>query len=1088
MKSWFSRLVTRCLAATLTKPGMSAILLVFALMSTFELQLHAAPVHLRTDQRLNPTGIDTIEPALSWQSDDTTRNWKQSAYRILVATSPQRLKSGSADVWDSGRVVSSESIGVPYGGPPLKSRQRCYWLVRTWDEYGVEAVSSEPSWWEMGLLQPTDWTARWVRASDAQENAVLERIRWVWLAHGDAHHVPQGLKAEFRYHLHLDAQPANAVLHLMIGGNYTAYVNGVQTGAKEEWGSFDAEDIREHLHIGSGAAGDNLITVQVDVPSSGHADGTFPAALAAAIEVVDAKGRPHWLVSGDGWEGRAKTENAEQAWSPVSTVGPFKSEYFGVNSDRHSPAPIPPRIVSGSSLYRKDFAPRTHVVSARLYITALGSYLAYVNGKPVSEDRLTPGFTDFRKRVLYQTYDVTTLIVPGKNTLAAMLGAGWHGSPLLWSGTRIFLESDMLHAQLELTFADGTRQTIGTDKTWFTAPSAITSSELYAGENYDARMEQPGWNDPGFHGKLMWKPAVEDMPPAALKVTAEPDQPVHMQQTLTPQSITMVGNAGRQDAVFDMGQNMVGVVRLRVRGERGTQVRMRFAERLNPDGSVYTENLRDADATDIYTLSGKGEEEWTPAFTLHGFRYVQVSGYPGKPTLAALQGLVLNSLAGEPAIKLDTSSELLNHMEQLGFWGQRGNFVSVPTDCPQRDERMGWMGDAGVFWRTGSYNFPIDDFSNKFMQDIVDAQNTDGSFSNISPNILMGIEKDPGAPGWGDAGILVPYATWLQYGDLSIVRRNWPAMQRWMDFILKTNPDYIRDKQLGMNYADWLAPDPHTPRDLVATAYWALIAKQMSTLAGALHEDADAQRYDQLFTHIRAAYQQRYIKADGSVKGNTQSAYVLTLYPGLAQPAFEKSMTDQLVKDIQGNGMHLTTGFLGTPFLLSVLDEHGRSDIAYDLLLSKTYPSWGYMVEKGATTWWERWNGDTGDPSMNSYNHYAFGSVMAWVYRRVAGIEADPAAPGFHHILIAPQMDPQLTHAHTEYNSAYGTITTDWTRDKSNGLTLRVTIPANTTATVRLPAGKSDRLIEDERTLPSAREGDSFTTDIGSGTYTFSTH
>ena len=1046
---------------------------------------NATPVHLLTDQRFNPLGIDNTRPSLSWQSDAATRNWKQSAYRILVASTPDRLKVGSADVWDSGRIASSESIAIPYDGPPLRSRQRCYWLVQTWNEQGIEEASNEQASWEMGLLAPGDWVARWVHTSNAREDAVLNSINWVWLAHGDAHHVPQGSKVEFRHKLHLDTQPSSAMLHLMVGGTYTAYVNGVQTGGKEEWGSFDAEDITGRLHVGKGADGDNLITVQVEVPASEHTESTYPAALAAAMEVVGTDGKASWTVSGDDWEARARTGNADQGWAPIGIVGPFKSEHFGVNSDRHSPAPTPPRIVSDASLYRKDFSPRTKVVSARLYVTALGSYQAFLSGKRVSEDRLTPGFTDFRKRVLYQTYDVTSLIVPGRNTLAAMLGAGWHCSPLLWSGTRLFPEPDMLQAQLEMTFSDGTRQTVGTDKSWLTSPSAIKSSELYAGENYDARLEQTGWNESRFHAEKAWTPASEDTPPARLEVTAEPDQPIHVQQLLTPQSITMVNNAGHQDAVFDMGQNMVGVVRLHVRGERGTQVRMRFAERLNPDGSVYTENLRDADATDIYTLSGKGDEEWSPAFTFHGFRYVQVSGYPGTPTPAALQGLVLNSLSGEPAIKLETSSQLLNHMEQLGFWGQRGNFVSIPTDCLQRDERMGWMGDAGVFWRTGSYNFAVDDFSNKFMQDIVDAQNADGSFSNISPNILMGIEKDPGAPGWGDAGVLVPYATWLQYGDLAVVRRSWPAMQRWMDFILTTNSDFIRDKQLGMNYADWLAPDPHTPRDLVATAYWALIAKQMSTLAKALHQDADVRKYDDLFTHIRAAYQRRYIKPDGAVEGNTQSAYVLTLYTGLAPAEFEKSMTNRLVKDIQSNGMHLTTGFLGTPFLLSVLDEHGRSDIAYDLLLSTTYPSWGYMVEKGATTWWERWNGDTGDPSMNSYNHYAFGSVMAWVYRRVAGIDADPNAPGFHHILVSPQMNPMLTHAHTAYSSVYGPITTDWTGDSKTGFKVTLTIPANTTATVRLPAGSSGTLMEDGKPLTASREGDAFVTEIGSGTYAF---
>ena len=438
--------------------------------------------------------------------------------------------------------------------------------------------------------------------------------------------------------------------------------------------------------------------------------------------------------------------------------------------------------------------------------------------------------------------------------------------------------------------------------------------------------------------------------------------------------------------------------------------------------------------------------------------------------------MVLNSLPDNPAIRLTTSSDLLNHMSQLGLWGQRGNFVSIPTDCPQRDERMGWMGDAGVFWRTGSYNFDIDAFSHKFMQDVLDAQGADGTFTNISPDILSGKESHPGAPGWGDAGVLIPYAAWLQYGDAALVERSWPAMEHWMDFILRTNPDFIRENDLGMNYADWLAPDPHTPRDLVATAYWALLAQQMQAMATALGDKPAAEKYAELYTHIRSAFQQRYMQGDGLVTGNTQTAYVLTLYTGLAPNDLEARMTDRLARDIEAHQVHLTTGFLGTPFLLSVLDTHKRADLAFRLLLSTSYPSWGYMVEKGATTWWERWNGDTGDPSMNSYNHYAFGSVMAWVYRRVAGIDTDAAGPGFHHILISPHVDPSLTHVHADYDSAYGTITTDWTTADHGRLHLTVRLPANTTATVNLPAGIAE---EDGKPVTTS------TTEIGSGTHTY---
>ena len=423
-------------------------------------------------------------------------------------------------------------------------------------------------------------------------------------------------------------------------------------------------------------------------------------------------------------------------------------------------------------------------------------------------------------------------------------------------------------------------------------------------------------------------------------------------------------------------------------------------------------------------------------------------------------------------------------MNELGLWGQRGNYVSVPTDCPQRDERMGWMGDAGVFWRTGSYNFDVDAFSHKFMNDVVDAQNGEGSFSNISPNLLQGREGYPGAPGWGDAGVLVPYATWLQYGDRSLVERNWAAMEHWMDFMLRTNPNYLREKELGANYADWLAPDPHTPSDLVATAYWALLAQQMGEMAKGLGRTADVAKYHELYEKIQAAYRTKYIHADGSVEGNTQSAYVLTLYTGMAPKALQAGMTDRLVQDIAAHQNHLTTGFLGTPFLLSVLGDQGRVDVAYSLLLNTTYPSWGYMVEKGATTWWERWNGDTGDPSMNSYNHYAFGSVMAWVYRRVAGIDTDGVAPGYHHVVIRPYMDERLPHARAAYDSVYGTVMTDWTKDAA-GLRLKVQVPANATATVYLPGTATSVVEQDGKRVAGSFERGAMKTEIGSGSYSF---
>jgi len=1019
----------------------------------------AAPIHLKVNALADPIGIDTPHPAFSWQSGATTPNWMQAGYEVLVATVANGLQPGKADIWDSGRVASSESVNIPYTGTPIVSQRRYVWKVIVWDNHGGKSEST-PASFETGLIDPADWKARWIMRRDPADEEEIKAIRWIWLPGSDPIHVPSATPAQFRYTLHLDAKPLAASLHVMVRGQFTARVNGTIAGHHDEWGAFDREEIAHLLH-----PGDNEILLDVVSHKTEPPAADAPSAVAASIHLTLADGSDRRVVTDEAWQSHPSDA---APWQPVAIAGPLATP-FGTGIDRQTVRPSPDRIATDASLLRKDFQLTSNVSSARLTITALGAYRAFLNGKQVAPGTLlAPGWTDFHKRVLYQTYDVTSLLSTGANrfganTLGVMLGGGWYSSPLTWVGYRDTPGPNLLRAQLDITLADGTRQTIATDPTWLTESAPITFSEIYAGESYDSRLEQPGWSKPGLD-TAKWIAATAAEPPnSAIELTAQPDLPITTSITLHP--ISLSPPTAAHPFIYDMGQNMVGNVRIHVRGSRGTVVKLRYAERLNPDGSIYTQNLRNADATDTYVLSGSPnptqDEVWTPTFTFHGFRYVELSylgstdtglSFVKAPSLSTIEGLVYNSLPATPAIRLTSSSETLNKMNELGAWGQRGNFVSIPTDCPQRDERLGWMGDAGAFWRTGTYNFDIDAFTHKFMLDVTDAQTPAGAFTDISPNILG---PTPGAPGWGDAGIFVPYAAWLQYGDAAVVAQSWPAMERWMDFILANNPDFLRRNALGNNYADWLAPDQNTPKDLIATAYWALIARQMAEMATAVHRPSDAQKYTQLYEKIAAAYRTAYIHPDGSVSGNTQTAYLATLFTGIAPASLRASMVDRLVKDIDAHGGHLTTGFLGTPFLLSVLDENNHSDLAFKLLLSETYPSWGYMVTHGATTWWERWNGDTGDPSMNSYNHYAFGSVMAWVYRRAAGIDTDPAGPGYHHLVIQPHFDPALPKLHVEYDSAYGTIVSDWQQDRH---TFTVTIPPNTTATVTLPGGKADNI------------------------------
>jgi alpha-L-rhamnosidase len=535
-------------------------------------------------------------------------------------------------------------------------------------------------------------------------------------------------------------------------------------------------------------------------------------------------------------------------------------------------------------------------------------------------------------------------------------------------------------------------------------------------------------------------------------VSGEVAAPVRIVETLAPKSIRPAGDGAY---IVDMGQNMVGWLKLRASGPAGAKIRLRFAEILNPDGTLYTANLRNANQTDAWYLRGGGEETFEPRFTFHGFRYVEIAGYPGALAPAAISGLVASS-AHRITGKLETSSELVNRMWGTGIWGQRGNFVSIPTDCPQRDERMGWTGDAQVFWRTGSYNADIAAFGRKWMRDVADGQDEEGPFGNTAPNMPKGGGMPPqiakyGAPGWADAGVIVPWTAWQQYGDDGIIREHWTSMEKYMRFIEQANPDFLRAKKTGANFADWLPAGSKTPPALVATAYWALAARMMSEMALAIDQPAAAKRYSETYSNIRTAFQKAYIRDTGEIGSGSQTSYVVALHMGLVPDGLKQAAFDRLVKDIEAHGWHLTTGFLGTPHLLFVLADNGRTDVAYKLLLNETYPSWGYMIRNGATTWWERWNSDKGDPAMNSFNHYAFGSVMAWVYRYVAGIDA--GAPGFKKIVIRPRPGPGLTHAHGEYDSVYGKIASEW-RGTPEAFTLRVTIPANTTATVHLPNGR----------------------------------
>lgn len=1050
-------------------PSIRRIAVITGLMLFTMTTGHGKPVKLRCEYLTNPMGIDVVRPSLSWQSDSKQRNWKQTAYQILVSSAPELLQKGKADVWDSGKQNSGESVSIAYAGPPLESRKRYYWNVRVWDGRGHAAQADEPAWWEMGLLSRSDWSAKWIRWRNPEEAADEAGIKWIWVSGQNALAVVPKTVAVFHLDFDLSEIPFRAALFLIAHGDWKVTVNGHDAGGKVHWNEFDRREIDGFL-----VEGKNVIDVTVTAPvppafgpGAGQPNAPVIAAMAAVLKVRHMDGSVERIPTGERWQARLESETQ---WSPAAVVGDLHDAAIGTD-----PGPLP----QPAALLRKTFNVAKQVQSARIYVTALGGYELSMNGQRVGNGVLAPGFTEFTKRVQYQTFDVTRLVSNGPNVIGAILANGWFGSGLSWTAEHFkLLPPVRLCLQLEIAYSDGTRDMVTSNDSWNAAESAILHSEIYAGETYDARFERPGWNKAGFDDSGWNTALVAD--PYEGTLSSQVDAAPQAVATIKPERISAMPNGSY---VFDMGQNMVGWIALRVNGKAGTTVRLRFAEILNPDGTIYTTNLRNADATDTYTLRGGGEETFVPRFTFHGFRYVEVTGYPGQPTLADVTGEVVSSLGGDPTATLATSSDLVNRMWKIGIWGQRGNFLSVPTDCPQRDERLGWMGDAGVFWRTGSYNFDIAAFTHKWMRDVDDAQLPDGAFTNVSPNIGLG-DAD-GAPGWGDAGVIVPWTAWLQYGDRSVIERNWDAMERWMKFIADANPDYIRKNKLGPNFGDWLAPDPTTSKELVATAYWALVVDMMSQMAHAVGKEDDAKRYADLYSSIRTAFQNTYVTQSGEVGSGSQTSYVLALYMNLLPPALESVAVDKLVRNIEAHDGHLTTGFLGTPFLLFALADHGRADVAYQLLLTETYPSWGYMLSKGATTWWERWNGDTGDPAMNSYNHYAFGSVIAWVYRSVVGIDTTSAGAGFHEILIRPLLDERITEASGEYESAYGKISTAWKSITGGPFSLQVAIPANTTAEVILPMRSGKNLKENGKNVAAKQESGNYVVHVGSGSYDF---
>ncbi len=752
-----------------------------------------------------------------------------------------------------------------------------------------------------------------------------------------------------------------------------------------------------------------------------------------------------------------------------------------------------------SPMLRREFTVQGPVTSARLYVTSLGLNAVELNGHRVGDHLFSPGWTSYDTRLQYESYDATALLQEGANAIGAVLGDGWYRGRLGFNGMRNTYGSRLgLLAQLVVRYADGHTQVIGTNDTWKAATGPIVMSDIYDGETYDARLERDGWSrapydDRAWHG-------VRPLHGVAAVLVAPSGPPVRRTQELRP---VKVFRTPAGITVFDLGQNMVGWVRLRVSGPAGTTVRLRHAEVLDKAGNFYTENLRGAGATVQYTLKGGGEETYEPHFTYQGFRYVAVEGYPGVPTADAITGIVIHSDM-ETTGHFDSSNQLVNQLQSNIVWGERGNFLDVPTDCPQRDERLGWTGDAQVFARTAAFNMDVSGFFAKWLGDFAADQKADGGMPWVIPDVVSRKSVKAGSSaGWADAGVIVPWTMYEVYGDQRLLERQYPSMRAWVEY-MRVQSGASRLWTNGTHFGDWLAfattnadyPGATTDKDLIATAYFAHSTDLVARSAAALGKADDAAAYRALFTEIKAAFQHEYVTASGRLTSNTQTAYVLALDFGLLSDRTRVDAARRLAADVQAMH-HLTTGFLGTPALTRTLSENGHLDDAYGLLLNERYPSWLYPVTHGATTIWERWDGQKPDSSfqdtsMNSFNHYAYGAVGDWLYRVVAGLDMDPAQPGYRHLVIVPQPGGGFTFARATLATPYGDAASGW---KFTGDTLQVTVrvPANSRATVHLPGARLAQVHEGASVVGSAagvtraaQSGEQVVLELGSGDYAFS--
>lgn len=1045
---------------------------------------------LTTEYMDRPMGIDVKQPVFGWQMQSDRYGAAQTAYRIVTATSKENLENGTY-TYDSGTVNSSASVCIKYNGPELAPCTRYYWQVLVTDERG-KVHESPASWFETGLMGGLWGNAMWIASNKMQ----LSPYRFDYAIEYDVETAKPG--------------PAKFIFGAPQEDCYVFVMLDTRDSAKVMLGNalYNKETVQHTLNVSNiipPADATKKHHIRLEVRGGGNYDvkvsldgRVISQGNQTSINCMrDSIGRPQARLFSIGYR---QPQGFDAVFSNIKLLN-YKWDNLVLNSDPktynakgdNKAVLWMPGSDVNAPIMRKSVNVAKAVKRARLYATARGAYWFYINGQRVGDGYLNPGWTDFRHRIMYNTYDVTQMLRQGNNALGIELGHGWFCDDFGWAGAMWgdqYGYKPSALAMIKVEYTDGTNETFVTDNTWKVYNGGpLYVNNLYHGVIYDARREVDGWKEPGFNDAAWEKVAILPPPPASTEIQGYVGLEIKNNITLTAKKMTRIGNR----FIYDMGQNFAGVPRLKnMKGRKGQTITIHFAEMLYPEtvpenprapltrehyernkGQMYMDNYRSAISTDYYTFRGAPEgETFEPPFTQHGYRYVSIDGLDEPLPLEDVEGIVLESV-GEQISRYETSNADINQLFNNIVWGQRGNFLAVPTDCPQRDERLGWTGDANVFCRTSTYNMMTGPFFNRWFYTLRDQKSENGDVGGYYP--FMGGTKE-GAPrsgfergcGWSDVTITVPWEMYQQYGDLGFVERHYGAMKDYMKFLESQAKDYIYPD--AFYWGDWLAPMP-TNISMLSTAYFGYDARLMREMAKALGKTDDAVYYDKLYRNISRAFCNYFFDSEGyTIEGNhegtprmdTQTSYLLPLAFLELPEDLQQKAVKHLLEAIERSNYHLQTGFLGTPLLCNVLSNFGHNDIAYRLYTQTEYPSWLFPVKQGATTMWERWNSYTikegfGEVSMNSFNHYAYGAIEEWIMSHNLGIQRDENRPGYKHILIQPKIDDTFSFVKGGFRSVYGDISSAW-EIKPSGTEIEFTIPANTTATFTLPVSSMDNL------------------------------